>query len=282
MEEAKRLSPTTETLRRLYTVSGNQCSFPGCIKPMFNNEGNFVGQICHISAAMPGGERFDPQMTNEQRRSFDNLMLMCYDHHIETNKENEYPAQRLHQFKKDHEKRFTNIESMIGLMQDSIVDVTSAVKSSSIDNLQALNIDTSGNQYDQPFDIDDINAFNSMIRVFETLSPQARKTFAISLSRSKYEKNFLGRDSEKIYFDPKEIERVTRQELSSIFNELQANELIYLDEIDIGNDRITHGYRIYFKGSEVNFWDSIRIYCKEHDLDVVDIVAYMKFTLFDQ
>lgn len=282
MTEVKRLSPTTETLRRLYTVSGNQCSFPRCIKPMFNNEGNFVGQVCHISAAMTGGERFDPQMTNEQRRDFDNLMLMCYDHHIETNKENEYPTQRLRQFKKDHEKRFTNFDTMIALMQDSIVDVTSTIKASSIDNLQALNIDTSGNQYDQPFDTDDINAFNSMIKVFETLSPQARKTFAISLSRSKYEKNFLGHDSEKIYFDPMEIERVTGQRLNPIFNELEANELIYLDEVDVGNDRTVRGYRIYFKDSEVNFWDSIRVYCKEHSLDVVDIVSYMKFTVFDQ
>ncbi|WP_350326499.1 hypothetical protein [Pectobacterium aroidearum] len=282
MEEIKRLSPSTDTLRRLYTVSGNQCSFPGCIKPMFNNEGNFVGQVCHICAAMPGGERFDPQMTNEQRRNFDNLMLMCYDHHIETNKENEYPPKKLHQFKKDHEKRFNNIESMIGLMQDSIVDVTSNVKSSSIDNLQVLNIDSSGKQYDEPFDVNDIKAFNSMIRVFETLSPQARKIFAISLSRSRYEKNFLDRDSEKIYFDPEEIERVTRRELISIFRELQASNLIYLDDIDIGNEQVMRGYRIYFKDSEVNFWDSIRVHCKEHNLDVVDIVSYMKFTVFDQ
>ncbi len=88
MEEVKRLPPITDTLRRLYAVSGNQCSFSGCIKPMYNNKGNFVGQICHIFAAMPRGERFDALITNEQRRNFDNLMLICYDHHIETNKEN--------------------------------------------------------------------------------------------------------------------------------------------------------------------------------------------------
>lgn len=282
MEEAKRLPPTTDTLRRLYTISGNQCSFPGCVKPMFNSEGNFVGQICHISAAMPGGERFNPKMNNEQRRSFDNLMLMCYDHHIETNKEIVYPIQRLHQFKKDHEKRFNNIESMVGLMQDSIADVTSNTKSSNIENLQQLNVDNSGNQYSQPFDAEDINAFNSMVRVFEKISPQARKTFAISLSRSKYEKNYLGQNTDRIYFDPTEIERVTGKNLISIFNELEANNLIHLDEIDIGNDRILNGYRIYFKDSEVNFWDSIRTYCDKHRLDVVDIVVYMKFTIFDQ
>ena len=121
-----------------------------------------------------------------------------------------------------------------------------------------------------------------MIRGFESLSPQARKTFAKSLSRSKYEKYFLGRDSDKLYFDPHEIGRVTGKDLRSIYSELESNDLIYLDEIDIGNDRIEHNYTVYFKNSEVNFWDSIRLYCKNNNLDLVDIVTFMKFTVFDQ
>lgn len=282
MEEVKRLPPKTEVLRRLYTVSGNQCSFPGCNRPMFNNEGNFVGQVCHIEAAMPGGERFNPLMTNEQRRSFENLMLMCYDHHIETDKEEDYSADKLKKFKSDHEKRFTDIDGMINLMHESIIDVTSSEKANDIENLQALNVDSSGNSFEEPFEDDDIKAFNAMIRVFESLSPQARKTFAISLSRSKYEKNFLGRDSDKLYFDPREIERVTEKNLKSIYSELEINDLIYLDEIDIGNDRIEHNYVVYFKNSEVNFWDSIRLYCENKNLDIVDIVTFMKFTVFDQ
>ena len=39
-----------------------------------------------------GGERFNPNMTNEQRRSFDNLMLMCYEHHVVTNDVVKYPV----------------------------------------------------------------------------------------------------------------------------------------------------------------------------------------------
>lgn len=282
MEEVKRLPPKTDVLRRLYTVSGNQCAFPGCNRPMFNNEGNFVGQVCHIEAAMPGGERFNPLMSNEDRRSFDNLMLMCYDHHIETDKEVDYSVDKLKKFKLDHEKRFTDIDGMINLMHESITDVTSSEKANDIENLQKLNTDSEGKYFDEPFEDDDITAFNSMIRVFESLSPQARKTFAISLSRSKYEKTSWGRDSDKLYFDPREIERVTGKDLRSIFDELESNDLIYLDEIDIGNDRIVHNYTVYFKGSEVNFWDSIKQHCKNNNLDLVDIVTFMKFTVFDQ
>ena len=282
MEDVKRLAPKIDTLRRLYTVSGNQCSFPGCTNPMFNNEGNFVGQVCHVEAAMPGGERFNITMTNEQRRSFENLMLMCYEHHIETNKEEKYSTEKLKKIKAEHENIYTNLDVIVRQMQESIVDITSGDNVSDITNLSKINIDLSGEYYDEPFDKEDIEAFNSMLRVFETLSPQARKVFAISLSRSKYEKNSYGRDSEKLYFDPNEIERVTNQDLRSLFSELERNDLICLDEVDVGCDRIENFFTIWFHDSEVNFWDNIKVYCKNNSLDLVDIVTFMKFTIFDQ
>lgn len=58
----------------LYLKSGNQRAFPGGYNAMVDDNGNFIGQICHIEAAEAGGERFNPNMTNEERRSFDNLM----------------------------------------------------------------------------------------------------------------------------------------------------------------------------------------------------------------
>ena len=48
---------------------------------MMNEQGVFIGQVCHIKAAENGGPRFSPAMTNEQRRAPANLMLMCYAHH---------------------------------------------------------------------------------------------------------------------------------------------------------------------------------------------------------
>ena len=52
---------------------------------MIDDDGTFVGQVCHIEAAEKGGERFNEKQTNEERRNFANLMLMCYDHHRVTN-----------------------------------------------------------------------------------------------------------------------------------------------------------------------------------------------------
>ncbi|MFY1824453.1 NACHT domain-containing protein [Myxococcus fulvus] len=73
-------------------------------------DGTFLGQVCHIEAAEEGGERFNINMTNEERRSFANLMLMCYPHHQVTNDVVQYPVERLRRIKEDHDRRFASPE----------------------------------------------------------------------------------------------------------------------------------------------------------------------------
>ena len=45
---------------------------------MMNEQGVFVGQVCHIEGAEEGGERFNPRMSNEERRAAANLMLSVF------------------------------------------------------------------------------------------------------------------------------------------------------------------------------------------------------------
>jgi hypothetical protein len=61
--------------------SGNECAFPGCTHPIFNDEDELVAECCHIEAALPGGERFNADQSNEQRRQYNNLLFMCNRHH---------------------------------------------------------------------------------------------------------------------------------------------------------------------------------------------------------
>lgn len=101
-----RLAPKLEVLRTLFALSGNQCAFPGCTHPLISNKGTFIAEICHIEAANEGGERYNPTQTDEERRSFDNLLLLCLAHHRETDDVDEFPMARLKQIKKDHEDQF--------------------------------------------------------------------------------------------------------------------------------------------------------------------------------
>ena len=80
-----RLNIKVETIRALFAKSGNQCAFSGCKHPLIDDENNFISQICHIAAASEKGQRFNLMMNDEERRSYDNLILLCYPHHIKTN-----------------------------------------------------------------------------------------------------------------------------------------------------------------------------------------------------
>src|SRR5579859_4942500 len=94
-EKARRLAPSSDTLRELFLKSGNLCAFPGCGRLMMNVEGVFIGQVCHIEAAEEAGERFNGAMTNEDRRASANLILMCYEHHQVTNDVDKYTVEVL-------------------------------------------------------------------------------------------------------------------------------------------------------------------------------------------
>ncbi|MGN6436638.1 MAG: tetratricopeptide repeat protein [Agriterribacter sp.] len=101
-----RLSIKSNVLRQLFASSGNQCAFPGCTHILVDNEGDFLGQLCHIEAAEKGGERYNPAQTDEDRRSYNNLILFCYQHHIKTNNVIKYPASILAEMKCQHEQKF--------------------------------------------------------------------------------------------------------------------------------------------------------------------------------
>ncbi len=65
---AKRLQPKGDVLRELFLKSGNLCAFPGCGHLIMDPDGNLIGEVCHVEAAEQGGERFNPNQTNEERR----------------------------------------------------------------------------------------------------------------------------------------------------------------------------------------------------------------------
>lgn len=102
-----RFSLKIDTLRSLFAKSGNQCAFPGCKSELIDEENDFIAQVCHIAAASEGGERFDPSMSDEQRRAFDNLIVLCYPHHVKTNDVQRFPTEILAEMKRQHEERFS-------------------------------------------------------------------------------------------------------------------------------------------------------------------------------
>jgi 5-methylcytosine-specific restriction endonuclease McrA len=74
--------PTPATIKRLFAVSGNRCAFPECNTPLSENTDTVTGQICHICADSKGGPRGTiTDQSDEDRRAYANLILLCPRHH---------------------------------------------------------------------------------------------------------------------------------------------------------------------------------------------------------
>lgn len=99
-----RLKPKETTIKALFAKSGNHCAFPKCEAKLINNKNQFIGQLCHIEAANENGPRFNHNSNDEYRRSYKNLILFCYPHHVETNDPNEFSKEDLKKIKVNHEK----------------------------------------------------------------------------------------------------------------------------------------------------------------------------------
>ena len=96
------------TIKRLYAKSGNQCAFPSCTQQLFmDSNSKNVSEICHIEAAEKGGPRYNPESTDEERRSYDNLIILCPTHHAITDNAVQYPVEKLKLIKTEHESKIT-------------------------------------------------------------------------------------------------------------------------------------------------------------------------------
>lgn len=100
-----RLALKREALITLFAKSGNVCSFPGCTHELVTARNLFVGQICHIEAANPGGQRYNSDSTDDDRRCAANLLLLCYRHHKETDDIAAFDASALRLMKQQHESK---------------------------------------------------------------------------------------------------------------------------------------------------------------------------------
>lgn len=115
----KRLKLTT--LKALFAKSGNQCAFPDCTNKLIVDENIFVGQVAHIKAASSEGPRYDENLSDEERREYDNLILLCYEHHkIIDSLPERFDAQKLIEIKKNHE---SEVSSQLNLSNELLNEI---------------------------------------------------------------------------------------------------------------------------------------------------------------
>jgi hypothetical protein len=105
------------TIKRLFALSGNQCAFYNCNQKIVRQDAtNLMTQICHIEGADKGGERYNSASTDDYRRSFENLVLLCPNHHVETNNVEVYNVSVLQKMKEEHENLMLHRTSLQGIL----------------------------------------------------------------------------------------------------------------------------------------------------------------------
>lgn len=271
-EKVRRLAPTPTVLRELYLKSGNQCAFPGCKELIIDNQGVFIGEVCHIEAAMPGGERFNKNQTNEDRRKFENLMLMCHKHHKITDNVDEYTVKKLKAIKKEHENKYTEIEKKIS---EKIKDYTKKEVLNNPKTLNAMNKYFKWNLSKEELDVtmNDVINFGSKIK---NLPKESKELLVIICERVEEETRGFRKKFKVPVIEIIQACNIEDNYFKNSFSVLEKYNLCVIEEDWDGIEKIYLG-----TGAYDNWWGDIIIYCREKNLELSEVLVDLNFTVLD-
>ncbi len=122
---------TRSTIFSLAALGEGRCYWPAppCNQPVtviINGEPVTNLQIAHIRAANPGGPRYVEGMSDGDRRSWKNLILLCTPHHnmIDKLKPHEYSVEDLERWKSDRETgRLERLKGLSDLTEDRLQEM---------------------------------------------------------------------------------------------------------------------------------------------------------------
>jgi hypothetical protein len=116
-----RKDPKLSIIKALFAKSGNLCAFSGCSHQLVDDRNLFVGEVCHINSISKKDARYDPSLSEDDLRKYENLILLCHAHHKRVDSfEKEYSAETLRKMKEEHEK--SHQEKMFRPSESVIVD----------------------------------------------------------------------------------------------------------------------------------------------------------------
>lgn len=253
-KKSKARQYTSSTVKRLHTLSGNQCALPDCTNQLIARDGEtIISKICHIEAAEPGGARWNPDMDDDQRRHFDNLILLCDEcHFIIDNKDNVamYPVGLLKEWKKQHESSQTY--DCLNRHPSLLSEVIGAISEAS---LEPVGLELASDTMDA-FDIgakirhNDIKRNKSLIDEYKVFYTKVNSLYETLEEQGSFKKENLLRNIRDIYLRTKgkyvgneaKAMEIVRNNADNIIEDVQ-DELLILAEKNSGNyaDEIAFG-----------------------------------------
>ncbi len=197
------------TIRRLDMSSGLECAAPDCKNLLIaKDEKSIISKICHIEAANEGGPRYNSKMTDDERRAYENLILLCDAcHTIIDNKENEedYPVDLLKKWKKEHEKKvLSRTESYNELKKypSAIATVINCIGASNLFNSKD-NRNTNSYNLDDKITHNNLIDNKSIINEYKNYQGKIQKLYTEIESEGSLKRSILLQNIKTIYIKVK-------------------------------------------------------------------------------
>lgn len=269
--EVERLPITQGVLKKLFAYSGNLCAMPDCNNALVSTKSTLIGKIAHIHAAKPGGARFCKVMSDEERRAFSNLFIVCGNCHDEIDNkdnENDFPADFLRKIKEEHESIFVKAErKFVSKYSDS----TQSNAPQFPTHLQAL-----ADAICMP-ELKGAEDEIKGIRLFiENLAetPYSERHFALQIAQRMLRKSVEELPMEDVVsaFD------MTKQKLKETMRVLKHHEIGDID--DKWGDG-TWTIELWPREPDGNPWFELIEFCKVQKLDPTEIIRSMNFNVYD-
>lgn len=134
------------TKSALFEMAKGTCYFPDCETPTIvfvkSGQPSVNVHIAHIEGAEVGSARYNETMTNEERRSFPNLLLLCIPHHdlVDHKEPDQYTVEMLREWKTAREIATTGADAaeLKGITEETLAAALEAAFRSSRGVREAL------------------------------------------------------------------------------------------------------------------------------------------------
>ncbi|TAA41801.1 ABC-three component system protein [Corallincola spongiicola] len=248
---SKARSYKPSTVRRLDILSGNECAAPDCSNQLVaRDEKSIISKICHIEAASEEGPRFNDLMSDDDRRAYDNLILLCDECHIIIdNKDNEddFPVSLLKEWKYEHEKK-----NLVSAEKNSSA-LRHVIRAISDTDFESDNEVEESNSNNDKFKIPDKIEHNcvkrhcSIINEYRVFFGKLNSLYKELEDNGSIRKNRLLRNVRNIYvkvkgsyvLDSKDPISVVRNNADEIFDEVQEHLMVMIgNRLDIDREDI--------------------------------------------
>lgn len=112
-------SPDAQTKRQLFAASAGYCQNPGCSNELFidaSGKSIHIAEMAHVFAANDRGPRAKPELSEQERGAFENLVVLCANCHTMVDKAPEtFPDNMMQSWKREHANKLQGLFGVVML-----------------------------------------------------------------------------------------------------------------------------------------------------------------------